>query len=219
MMKAYVFDAYGTLFDVHSAVRSCAINVGPQADRLSEIWRAKQLEYTWVLTLSGVYENFETLTAQALDFALEKCGIYDISLRADLLAAYDQVAAFPEVKETLRSLKAKGAKLAILSNGTPRMLNAAVANAGLSGLFDALFSVDTIKKFKPDKSTYALACDGLKLRPNEISFQSSNRWDIAGATQFGFRAVWINRTNQPDEYPGLPAQMTLSSLTELDKLT
>jgi 2-haloacid dehalogenase len=215
MIKAYVFDAYGTLFDVHSAVRPHLSKIGPNGSQLSEIWRTKQLEYTWVMTLNGSYENFESITAQALDFAMAKCAIEDKALRADLLAAYDRLSAYEEVGKALKNIKDTGAKLAILSNGTDRMLKAATQSARLADIFDAIFSVDVIKRFKPSRDVYALASDGLGLHPSEISFQSSNRWDIAGAAHFGFKTVWINRTGQPNEYPAFEPDRTIDSLEAL----
>jgi 2-haloacid dehalogenase len=215
MIKAFVFDAYGTLFDVHSAVRTHLAQIGPSAGQLSEIWRNKQLEYSWVLTLNGAYEDFETLTAQALDFAIAKCAVNDNDLRAKLLSAYDKLQAYDEVRSVLTDIKNSGFKLAILSNGTQKMLDCAIENAGLKDLFDAVFSVDQVKCFKPRREVYALATDSLGLSANEISFQSSNRWDIAGAAQFGFRTVWINRTGQPDEYPTFKPGRIINNLDEL----
>lgn len=214
-MKAYVFDAYGTLFDVHSAVRRHGHRIGDQAGHLSDIWRIKQLEYTWVRTLTDAYLDFERVTAQALDFAMSKCGITDAPLRADLLAAYDRVEAYDDVAPTLLALKATGAKLAILSNGTDRMLQAALDHAGLVAMFDAVLSVHALHRFKTDPKVYAMATAHFGLEPGEVSFQSSNRWDIAGATRFGFRTIWINRTAQPDEYPDLPPHLVLPGLHRL----
>ncbi len=214
MIKAYVFDAYGTLFDVHSAVRKQIDEIGPKASQLSDIWRSKQLEYSWVLSLNGAYEDFEAVTAQALDFAMSKCGLDNANLRKSLLSAYDHIEAYDEVASVLERLKASGAKLAILSNGTERMLASSIKHAGLTELIDAVFSVDSVKRFKPDQLVYALATDGLEMQPNQISFQSSNRWDIAGATRFGFRTVWINRTEQPDEYLQFKPHATYPSLVD-----
>ncbi|MEW9806851.1 haloacid dehalogenase type II [Mesorhizobium sp. ZMM04-5] len=213
--SAYVFDAYGTLFDVHSAVGRHAGAVGPQAATLSEIWRTKQLEYSWVRTLMGAYADFRQLTEQALDFALEKVPSVDRRLRNDLLAAYSSLDCYAEVPGVLRELKASGAKVAILSNGSPAMLQAAIVSASLDHVFDAVFSVDAIGRFKTDPATYRLVTSAWRLEPSAVSFQSSNRWDIAGATSFGFRTVWINRTGQPDEYPDLPPSLTLPNLDGL----
>lgn len=212
---AYVFDAYGTLFDVHAAVRKQAGRVGPDAQRLSEIWRAKQLEYSWVRTLMGAYQDFWSLTEQSLDFAMAAVDLRDAALRSDLLAAYWTLDCYPEVPHVLKALKASGARLAILSNGSPAMLEAAVKSAALENVIDALFSVDPVKRFKTDPSVYDLVTTNWRLYPSAVSFQSSNRWDVAGAGKFGFRTVWINRAAQPDEYRDHPPELILPSLEGL----
>ncbi|MCB1488992.1 MAG: haloacid dehalogenase type II [Bauldia sp.] len=213
-IHAYVFDAYGTLFDVHAAVRRHAAAIGPESQRLSEIWRTKQLEYTWVRSLMGRYRDFWALTEEALDYAIAVAAPEAAAVRPQLLAAYRELDAYPEVRDVLARLKA-GAKLAILSNGSPDMLDAAVASAGIGDLLDAVISVDAIRTFKTAPAVYDLVGERLGLRPEEVSFQSSNRWDIAGAVAYGFRAVWINRTGQPDEYPDLAPALVLPSLEGL----
>jgi 2-haloacid dehalogenase len=212
---AYVFDAYGTLFDVHAAVRRHAGEIGPDGQLLSEIWRAKQLEYSWVRTLMGSYADFWQLTEQALDFALRKVPSADPALRTKLLEAYWRLDCYPEVPAVLKALKASGAKLAILSNGSPEMLDAAVKSAALDQILDDVFSVDQVKRFKTDPSVYDMVVTNWRLYPGAVSFQSSNRWDVAGAAKFGFRTVWINRTNQPDEYHDFPPGLILPSLDGL----
>ncbi|MET0597245.1 MAG: haloacid dehalogenase type II [Mesorhizobium sp.] len=212
---AYVFDAYGTLFDVHAAARRHAEAIGPDFRLLSEIWRAKQLEYSWVRTLMGAYSDFWALTEEALDFALAVVPSVDAGLRADLLDAYWRLDCYPEVPSVLKALKAEGARLAILSNGSPQMLEAAVRSAALDQVLDAVFSVDTVRRFKTDPAVYDLVATGWRLYPDAVSFQSSNRWDIAGAGRFGFRTVWINRAGQPDEYRDLPPSLILPSLEGL----
>ncbi len=211
----YVFDAYGTLFDVHSAVARFRLDVGPQADRMSDLWRTKQLEYTWTRTLMGAYRDFRELTAAALDFAAARCGGLTAGTREKLLAAYETLDAYPDVTPTLAALRAAGAKTAILSNGTPDMLASAVASAGLGDLLDAILSVDELRAFKTAPAVYALAQRRFGVAPGEVSFHSSNRWDIAGAAKFGFHCVWINRTAQPDEYPDLPPARAVASLAEV----
>jgi 2-haloacid dehalogenase len=212
---AYVFDAYGTLFDVHAAVRRHAGEIGPDGQLLSEIWRAKQLEYSWVRTLMGVYADFWQLTEQALDFAFRKVPSADPRLRQQLLHAYWTCDCYPEVPSVLKALKAEGARLAILSNGSPAMLEAAVKNAALDHVLDQVFSVDEIRRFKPDPNVYDLVATAWRLYPDAVSFQSSNRWDIAGAKKFGFHTVWLNRTNQPDEYADCAPDLILPSLQGL----
>jgi len=212
---AYVFDAYGTLFDVHAAVRRHAEAIGPDGQLLSDIWRAKQLEYSWVRSLMGAYVDFWQLTEQALDFALARVPSADPSLRMQLLEAYWRLDCYPEVPFVLRALKAAGAKLAILSNGSPAMLEAAVRSAALDQVLDDVYSVESIRRFKTDPAVYDLVATSWRLYPEAVSFQSSNRWDVAGATKFGFRTVWVNRSNQPDEYRDWPPGLILPSLEGL----
>lgn len=202
MKPFYVFDAYGTLFDVSSPVRRHADRVGDKSARLSDLWRAKQLEYTWVLSLAGAYRNFESITEDALDFALASLGVKDAALRADLLAAWKTPECYVDAAAALAKLKSEGAKLAILSNGTPSMLESAVTAAQIGQYFDAVLSVDQLERFKTDPECYRLATRYFGCNASEISFQSSNRWDIAGAAVFGCHTVWINRSGAPDEYKG-----------------
>jgi 2-haloacid dehalogenase len=211
----YVFDAYGTLFDVHSAVRRHAAAIGPDGQVLSDLWRAKQLEYSWVRTLMGAYQDFWSLTEQALDHAFARVPSADRALRQNLLDAYWTLDCYPEVPNVLRSLKASGARIAILSNGSPAMLASAVRSAALDDIIDDVFSVDAIGRFKTDPGVYDLVTTQWRLYPDAVSFQSSNRWDVAGATKFGFRTVWINRANMPDEYFDLKPTLILPSLKGL----
>jgi 2-haloacid dehalogenase len=211
----YVFDAYGTLFDVHSAVARHRDLVGAQADLLSDIWRTKQLEYTWVRSLMGAHRDFRALTEEALDFAAARCGGISPATRAKLLSAYDTLDAFADVAPTLRKLKARGAKLVILSNGTPDMLARAVASAGLGDLLDESLSVESVGVFKTDARVYELVGRRYGLAPKDVSFQSSNRWDVAGAVGFGFRTVWINRAGAPDEYTDCKPAAVLDGLAGL----
>lgn len=212
---AYVFDAYGTLFDVHAAVRKHADRIGPDGQRLSEIWRAKQLEYSWVLTLMGSYHDFWVLTERALDYAFAAVPSADKSMRKTLLDAYWSLDCYPEVPKVLRALKERGTRIAILSNGSPGMLAAAVKSAALDTVIDHVFSVDEIRKFKAAPDVYDMVTTAWRLYPDAISFQSSNRWDVAGAQKFGFRTVWINRSGAPDEYPDNPPALVLSTLEGL----
>jgi 2-haloacid dehalogenase len=213
--QVFVFDAYGTLFDVHSAVGKYRGALGPMATTLSELWRVKQLEYSWVRSLMGAYRDFETLTAEALDYAAARCGGIDPGLRLRLLDAYWELDAYADVRPVLTALRARGHRIAILSNGTPRMLAAACTASGLAALIDAVLSVETVAIFKTDRKAYELVGRSLMVRPDQVCFVSSNRWDIAGARRFGFACVWINRAQLPDEYSDLPAERTLASLAEL----
>jgi len=213
--RVFIFDAYGTLFDVHAAVGRHAERIGPDAERLSQIWRAKQLEYSWVLGLAGRYEPFWRLTERALDYALGSCLSVDPTIRADLLDAYRVLDCYPEVPDVLRRLRAGGARTGILSNGDQRMLGAAVRSAELGDLLDHVLSVDLVRCFKPDPRVYALAIDAFGTERDDLVFVSSNRWDIAGATAFGYACIWINRAGLPDEYPDLPPQRRIDNLAGL----
>lgn len=211
----YVFDAYGTLFDVHAAVRRHAAAMGPDAERLSALWRMKQLEYSWTRSLMGRYRDFWTLTEQALDHAFALVPSADPSMKPQLLAAYRRLDAYPEVPKIIKALRDEGRRLVILSNGSPDMLGSAVAAAGLDGCFDAVLSVDEVRTYKTDTRVYELVTNHFRVYPEAVSFQSSNRWDIAGASAFGFRTVWINRAGMPEEYHDLPPAAVLPSLDGL----
>jgi len=213
--RTIVFDAYGTLFDVHSAVARHSAALGPEAARLSEFWRAKQLEYSWVLSLAGRYEPFWTLTESALDHAFARCPGADRGLRDKLLEAYRTLDAYPEVPSTLERLRARGLRTGILSNGDPGMLGAAVSSAGIARLLDAVLSVEAAGVFKTSPATYRLLLEAFEVQPREGVFVSSNRWDIAGAAAFGFSPVWVNRTGLPDEYPGLDPVAVVRDLGEI----
>ncbi|MFC4626071.1 haloacid dehalogenase type II [Daeguia caeni] len=214
--QSYVFDAYGTVFDVHAAVRRHASKAGPDGLAMSQLWRAKQLEYSWVCTLMGAYSDFWQLTEQALDFALASYPSVDPSLRADLLDAYWHIDCYPEVPAAFRNLKERGARIAILSNGSISMLEAALKSSALDMLVDDLFSADSVRKYKTAHDVYEMVTMHWRVYPDAISFQSSNRWDVAGAVSFGMRGVWINRTNQPDEYRQFQPALILPSLQMLD---
>jgi len=197
---AYVFDAYGTLFDVHAAIARHRAAAGPDADRFSEIWRTKQLEYSWTMTLAGQYADFWILTERALDYAFDRFGSVDRALRPKLLDAYRRLDAFPDALEALTALKSQGARLAILSNGSPPMLQAAVEASRIGGLLDAVLSVDAVRLYKPRPEVYALVTGRFGVAAASVVFVSSNRWDVMGAAAFGFRPIWVNRARGPDEY-------------------
>lgn len=217
-MQHFVFDAYGTLFDVHSAASRHAAAIGPQWERLSQIWRAKHLEYTWIHAATGRPETFWTLARRSLEFAATSTGGLSDDLKDKLLAAYRTLGAYPEVAEVLSALKARGAKTAILTNGDPDMIDDAVKSAGLSPLLDAVITVSEAGIFKPHAAVYRLVTERFGIGPEDVSFQSSNRWDVAGAHAFGFRTVWVNRSDAPDEYPDMPAGRTLATLSALPEL-
>ena len=211
----YVFDAYGTLFDVHAAVRRHADEVGPEGQLLSALWRAKQLEYSWMLTMMGRYRDFWSLTEEALDYAFARVPQANRASRQHLLDSYWNCDVYPDVPEVIKQLKQRGAKLIILSNGTPQMLRAACRSARIEDEFDDILSVDDIKVYKPDPRVYDMVATRYRVFPDAVSFQSSNRWDAAGATAFGFRSVWINRNELPEEYNDFRPAAVLPSLTGL----
>lgn len=217
-IKACVFDAYGTLFDVHSAAARCRDDLGGKADQLSDIWRQKQLQYTWLRSLMGTHVDFWQVTGDALDYALAAVELDDPAMRKRLIDLYLELDAYPEVPEMLDRLKAGGIVTAILSNGAPAMLEAAVRSAGLTDRLDHILSVEDVGIFKPDPRVYRLVVDRMGVEAREVCFQSSNAWDAYAASHFGFRVAWVNRFNQPPErIPGAPdKQLTdLSPLPEL----
>jgi 2-haloacid dehalogenase len=217
-VEAYVFDAYGTLFDFASVAADCREALGERARSFITLWRDKQLQTTWLLAAQGRHQDFWTVTGDALDFALATFQVESSALRERLMARYLKLDAFPEVPGVLRQLKADGARLAILSNGTPSMLESLVENASVKGLFEAVLSVEDVGAFKPHPKVYQLALDRLNLPASAISFQSSNAWDACAASAFGMKVVWCNRYGQPPErLPGRP-DCVISSLSELPTL-
>ncbi|BBU30315.1 haloacid dehalogenase [Burkholderia sp. THE68] len=218
-IRACIFDAYGTLLDVNSAVMRHADAVGSCAEGLSAVWRQRQLEYSWTRTLMGKYADFWTLTIEALEFAMESFGLQDRSdLKERLLDAYFELRAYSDALQTLQTLKEQGYLTAILSNGSTSMLEGAMRAGNLDLTLDACISVDDIKIYKPDPRVYQYACELLKVRPNEVCFVSSNAWDVGGAGAFGFNAVRINRQNNPVEYKFAMQKHQLSALSELPDL-
>ena len=211
--KAFVFDAYGTLFDVHSVVEAGrAVTADPQA--LSTLWRQKQLEYTWLRTLMGRYEDFWAVTEAALRFALNRLGIRagEESVRR-LMDAYLSLATFPEVKGALAALA--DTPLGILSNGSPPMLEAAVRSSGLGGIFRHVLSVDAVRAYKPSPVVYELGTQVFGLPAGEILFVSSNAWDVSGAKAFGYRCCWCNRLGAPMERLGVSPDLEVRGLDEI----
>ena len=213
-MKALAFDAYGTLFDVHSVIDACEREFPGHGAGLSQRWRAKQLEYTWLRSLMAQYQDFWKVTEAALEFA---CRARDLNLDEEtkkrLMAEYLRLAPFPEVRETLAALT--GQKLLILSNGSPQMLLPLVESAGLKEMFAHVLSVDAVKIYKPSPAVYQLAATRTKLERAAIGFVSANFWDICGAGAFGYKTFWINRTGATPDALGYSADATLGSLSEL----
>jgi 2-haloacid dehalogenase len=217
-VRAVVFDAYGTLFDVASAAERARGDLGDRWTALAETWRAKQLQYTWLRALTGRHADFWRVTGDALDFALEQGGIQDRALRERLMALYERLSAYPDARPTLEALRPLPLKLAVLSNGAPRMLAAAAESAGLAPLLDGVFSVEEVGIYKPAPAVYRLASHRLGVWPSEIAFVSANGWDAAGAKAFGLRVAWCNRTGQPRErLPDAP-DVEIRSLSELPAL-
>lgn len=219
-----VFDAYGTLFDVTAAARQAASEPGRTAfadcwPRLSELWRQKQLGYSWLRAVTGDYCSFWQVTREALDWSMEAVGLQDDpELRERLLALYWELSAFCEVPEILAELKAAERATAILSNGSPDMLQGAVENAGIASLLDAVLSVEAVGVFKPARAVYDLVGQRFGVAPANVLFVSSNGWDAAAATGYGFRTAWVNRAGDPmDRLPWHPDH-ELSDLTSIPEL-
>ena len=207
-VAAVIFDAYGTLLDVHGAMARHAARLGPRWQALSQEWRSKQLEYSWVRTLAGAvpHHDFARITDDALAFVAARHGIADAALLADLRAAYRRLDAYPEVQPILAALRAAGIARAILSNGSPAMLAEAVAAAGLGPLLDAVLSIEAVGVYKPDPRVYRLATERFAVPAGRLVFVSSNAWDAFGALCSGLRVVWVNRGGLPDQY-GLRGQV------------
>ena len=212
---ACVFDAYGTLFDVDAAARHCRSELGDKWQPLAETWRLKQLQYTWLRSVMGRHVDFWRVTGDALDYATDSLGLDDDALRDRLMDLYLALDAYPEVKRVLAQLKSAGMKTAILSNGTPDMLEAAVSNADIAGLLDAVLSVEEVGVFKPHPNVYRMGEDRLGLPAGRMSFQSSNAWDAAAASAFGYRVIWVNRFGQARERIPDPPHAEIETLEEL----
>jgi len=217
-VQACVFDAYGTLFDFASAAKSCRDVLGEAIDPLTTLWRDKQLQYTWLRALEGRHADFWQVTSDALDFALETLALDKPGLRNRLMNLYLTLEPFPEVPDVLARLKKAGMRTAILSNGSPDMLDAVVQASRLGMLIDAVFSVEAVGVYKPHPKVYQLAADRLGIAASAIAFQSSNAWDAYAASAFGMQVVWCNRYGQrPERLPGKPDRM-VRSLAELPAL-
>ncbi len=220
-IKTVVFDAYGTLFDIEAAARAAALHHPLLAEtwpQLSADWRRKQLEYSWQRSLMGLHAPFDRLTADALDWAMEAQGLRDVALRQRLIELYQTLPAYDEAPGLLHRLRDAGVGRAILTNGSPAMIDRAVTSAGLAGCFDALLSVEAVGIYKPAPRVYDLVLERFAVAPDQVLFVSSNGWDIAGAGAFGFRTVWVNRRGlPPDRLPHQPAHILpdLSRLIDL----
>ena len=203
--KIYVFDAYGTLFDVDHACKEMAIQLGDNWDKLSSIWRQKQLEYSWLYNSMNEYDSFWKITKDSLEYAMNLLSINSVKIKNELLDLYFKISAFEEVEEVLKKIKKNKIKTAILSNGSYDMLNSAVKNSNFDELISEVISVDECKKFKPHRDVYNLVIDKFNIDKKNCIFFSSNCWDIHGASNFGFQTVWVNRKKNINEL--LPGQV------------
>jgi len=193
-VKAIIFDAYGTLFDVNSAAERCKDKIGDKWEPFANFWRTTQLEYTWLRSLMGRHKDFWQITEDSLDKSMKAFKI-DFSMRDELLNLYKVLSPFKEVQETLKTLKEKKLKLAILSNGTPSLLNELVKSNNLENLFDDIFSIEEVGVYKPNSKVYDMPVKKYKIRKDEIAFLSANTWDVSGGGNYGYQAIWVNRNN------------------------
>ena len=193
-VKAVIFDAYGTLFDVNSAAEKCKNQIGDKWEGFAKYWRTTQLEYTWLRSLMKRHKDFWKVTEDSLDKSMKVFKI-DTSMKEELLSLYKKLSTFPEVNETLKHLKDKNLKLAILSNGSPELLNELVNSNNLKEIFDDLFSIEEVKIYKPDNKVYQIPINKYKIKPEEIFFLSSNTWDVSGGGNYGYQSIWVNRNN------------------------
>ncbi|MFM9973416.1 MAG: haloacid dehalogenase type II [Beijerinckiaceae bacterium] len=214
-IRAYAFDAYGTLFNVHAAIGRHREAIGEDADALSALWRIKQLEYSWMRTMMGRYKDFWTLTQEALDFCLARYPDVDKALRPKLLDAYWRLDAYDDVLPALTRLRRMGHTIAIFTNGTKEMAEGAANASAVLPIVDMIVSVDDIGQFKTVPAVYQHLCDRLDMKPQEVCLVSSNRWDIAGGVAFGLRSIWVNRTGMPDEYFDAQPDKDVKGLTEI----
>lgn len=217
-VRAVVFDAYGTLFDLASATATAKDVLGDRLPALAELWRAKQLQYTWLRSLAERHADFWKVTEEALDFALDSLGLADGELRERLMGAYERLGPYADALPTLERLKGSGLRLAILSNGAPRMLGAAARNAKLTELLEMIISVEEVGTYKPHPSVYRRAVERMGLWPGEVLFVSANGWDAFGAKAFGLRVAWCNRSGQPPERLPAAPDAEIHSLAELPAL-
>ena len=193
-VKAVIFDAYGTLFDVNSAAEKCKNQIGDKWEGFANYWRTTQLEYTWLRSLMKRHKDFWKVTEDSLDKSMKVFNI-NPNMREELLSLYKKLSTFPEVNDTLKQLKNKNLKLAILSNGSPDLLNKLVNSNNLTEIFDDLFSIEEVKIYKPDNKVYEIPINKYKIKPEEIFFLSSNTWDVSGGGNYGYQSIWVNRNN------------------------
>ena len=213
-IKAIIFDAYGTLFDVNSAAEKCKEKIGDKWEGFSNYWRITQLEYTWLRSLMNRHKNFWDVTEDSLDKSIRVFGI-DKNMKNDLLNLYKILSPYPEVKEVLESLKKKSFKLAILSNGTPSLLSDLIKNSDLNNLFDDLFSVEEVKVYKPDSKVYELPVKKYNIKASEVTFLSANTWDVSGGGNFGYNSIWVNRNKSEFDILDYQPKNEINNLKQL----
>ena len=216
-IKAIIFDAYGTLFDVNSAAEKCRDKIGDKWEPFANFWRTTQLEYTWLRSLMKRHKDFWQITEDSLDKSMMAFNI-DPKMKDELLNLYKVLSPFKEVQETLKILKEKNFKLAILSNGTPSLLNQLVKSNNLENLFDDLFSIEKVKIYKPDSKVYDLPIKKYEIKKNEVAFLSANTWDVSGAGNYGYQSIWVNRNNNIFDNLDYKPSNQIKSLTELINL-
>ena len=216
-IKAIIFDAYGTLFDVNSAAEKCKDKIGDKWEPFANFWRTTQLEYTWLRSLMKRHKDFWQITEDSLDKSMKAFNI-DTKMKDELLNLYKVLSPFKEVPKTLKTLKEKNFKLAILSNGTPSLLNDLVKSNNLDNLFDDLFSIEEVGVYKPDSKVYDLPIKKYEIKKNEVAFLSANTWDVSGAGNYGYNAIWVNRNNNIFDYLDYKPNNQIKSLTELTNL-
>ena len=212
--KSVVFDAYGTLFDVNSAAEKCKDKIGDKWEEFANFWRTTQLEYTWLRSLMKRHKDFWQITEDSLDKSMKVFGI-DMSMKNDLLNLYKVLSPYPEVKKVLENLKKKNFKLAVLSNGTPALLDRLVQSNNLKDLFDDIFSIESVKVYKPDAKVYNLPLKKYKIKPQEVTFLSANTWDVSGSGNYGYNSVWVNRNNAIFDNLDFKPKNEINNLTQL----
>ncbi len=213
-IKAIIFDAYGTLFDVNSAAEKCKNKIGDKWEIFSSYWRTTQLEYTWLRSLMNRHKDFWQITEDSLDKAIKFFDI-DSSMRNELLNLYKKLSTFPEVKDVLHELKKKKYKIAILSNGTPALLNELVASNNLNNIFNDIFSIEEVKIYKPNFKVYDLPVKKYNIKKNEIIFLSANTWDVSGGGNYGYNSIWVNRSNKIFDNLDYTPKSKIGNLNEL----
>ena len=213
-IKAIIFDAYGTLFDVNSAAEKCKGKIGHKWENFANYWRTTQLEYTWLRSLMNRYKDFWKITEDSLDKSMKVFNI-DISMRNELLNLYKKLSPYPEVKKVLNSLKEKKYKIAILSNGTPSLLNELVLSNNLDNVFDDIFSIEEVKIYKPDSKVYNIPINKYQINKDEAAFLSANTWDVSGGGNFGYNSIWVNRNKNIFDNLDYEPKNEIENLTQL----